>query len=141
MKINKCPICEEIKKKKERLINNLQGKTYLCKKHLREALAINQEILNKINFEDKETCPLCKIEKELNSNDMDDIENLCLFHLYENKDRLKDEDWKILIKKWEEYRDYLKEIIKSYDYQSKKMKDENVELIFDLFFGTGRTIR
>lgn len=141
MKVNKCPICEEIKKEKEKFINNLQEKTSLCKEHLREALEINQEILNKIELEKEEDCPLCKKEKEISSNYEGEIDNLCLFHLYQHKDRLKDDDWKKLIKKWGEYRDYLKEIIKSYDYQNKKIKDENVELIFDLFFGTGRIIR
>lgn len=141
MKINKCPICEDIKKEKEKLINNLPKKTYLCKKHLREALEINQEFLDKIEFDNEEECLLCKKEREISSNYGGEIDSLCLFHIYQHKDKLKDEDWKNLIKKWEEYRDYLKEIIKSYDYQNKKIKDDNIELIFDLFFGTGRIIR
>jgi len=43
--------------------------------------------------------------------------------------RIKEEDYKEIAKKWEEYKNYLKD------------PDDKVELIFDLLTGCGRIIR
>lgn len=143
MKILNCPICQKIKEEKEKFTENIykHEKIYLCKNHLREVLSIDPNIEDKIIFGDGENCILCQKEKEITFSYEGKIVDLCFFHLYELKERIKDEDWKILAKRWEDYRIYIKKLIESYDYKGEKIKENYIDLIFDLFFGTGRIIR
>lgn len=50
MNIKKCPICEKIKEEKEKKIKNLSSKTYICKNHLKEAITINSQIIEILDF-------------------------------------------------------------------------------------------
>ncbi|ACI19447.1 hypothetical protein [Dictyoglomus thermophilum] len=129
MNIKKCPICEKIKEEKEKKIKNLSSKTYICKNHLKEAITINSQIIEILDFENNKDCPLCILEEEITQNFQGEVKDLCLYHLRMLRYRIKEEDYKEIAKKWEEYKNYLKD------------PDDKVELIFDLLTGCGRIIR
>lgn len=129
MKINKCTICEKIREEKEKRLRNLDKRVYLCKNHLKEALIVNPNILELLEFEDNKECPICTLEKEITYAFQGEIKDLCLYHLRILRDRIKDEDYEEIIERWKEYKKHLKET------------KEEVELILDLLTGCGRIIR
>lgn len=144
MKIENCPLCEKIKSEKLKLYMSISSENIppLCKDHFYELLKVKNI---SVNFEKygKENCLVCSLERRIEDelfNDFREYYKLCLYHISKIKDKLREDDLKEIINKLISFKEYLEELIDSYDYRREKFSSTDFYLILDHLLGTGRRI-